>query len=192
MLCMYICAISCWQWAVKWLLRTLLSIWVWIPELNLGYCRGNVLIHWQKIVIYTNDCRLLSRAGAVVVVARWPAATPGKHRNTGRRKREVTQKHYLLPERKLRDFNMAFFGVTISLLRSHMRRRVKTYSALKQEKTRVYLAPVCKGIRKYPRRTERRTCWHVCIQPLVQCRSLVQWHMWKPFHFLNIDLAYTV
>lgn len=69
MLCMYICAISCWQWTVKWLLHTLLSTWVWISELNLAYCRGNVLIHWQKCVIYTNDCWLLSRAGAVVVLA---------------------------------------------------------------------------------------------------------------------------
>lgn len=133
MLCVYICAISCWQWAVKWLLHTLLSIWVWISELNLGCCRGNVLIHWQKIVIRTNDCRLLSRAGTVVVLAWWPAATPEKYRNTGRRKREATQKQYLLPERKIRDFNMAFFIIIISLLRSHMRRRVKTYSALKQK-----------------------------------------------------------
>lgn len=92
-----------------------------------------MLIHWQKIVIHTNDCRLLSRAGTVVVLAWWPAATPEKYRNTGRRKREATQKQYLLPERKIRDFNMAFFIIIISLLRSHMRRRVKTYSALKQK-----------------------------------------------------------
>lgn len=73
MLCMYIGAISCWRWAVKWLLRTLLSIWEWISELNLAHCRGNVLIHQQKSVICTNDCLLLGRAGAAVVLALVPS-----------------------------------------------------------------------------------------------------------------------
>lgn len=106
----------------------------------------------------------------------WTAATPEKHRSTGRRKREVTQKQYLFPERKIRDFNMAFFIIVISLLRSCMR-RVKTYSALKQKTKRVYLdGTVYNRIRRCPR-TERRTWWwHVHIQPLVQCRSLVQWN----------------
>lgn len=72
MLCVYICAISCWRWAVKWLLHTLVSIWEWISELNLAYCRGNGLIHRQKSVICTNDCLLLRGAGAVVVQAPVP------------------------------------------------------------------------------------------------------------------------
>lgn len=110
MLCMYICAISCWQWAVKWLLRTLLSIWVWISELNLDYCWGNVQIHWQKSVVYTNDCWLLSRAGAVAVLALelsrcWCGGQQKHLRSTetlaGGKGDQATQKQYLFPERKI-------------------------------------------------------------------------------------------
>lgn len=50
MLCIYICAIICWQWTVKWLLCTFLSMWKYISDLKVAYCGENVLIHWKKSV----------------------------------------------------------------------------------------------------------------------------------------------
>lgn len=112
MLCMYICAISCWQWAVKWLLRTLLSIWVWISELNLAYCRGNVLIHWCHLYQWLSAAQQSRGRGSAGMVASNNTWEAQKHWQAKKRS-QATQKLCLFPERK--RFQHGFFSLLLFL-----------------------------------------------------------------------------
>lgn len=191
MLCMYICAISCWQWAVKWLLHTLLSICVWISAFNLAYCRGNVLMHWQKSVIYTNDCQLLSRAGSVVVLAWRPAALPEKHRNTGRRRREARQHRNSIYSQRERLWILAWLFHYYLFFSEVMHEKIiKTYSTWRKESLLSWHQSAM-GVEKVL--GQRGECAGLYASSLWYSAGLQFSGTYENrFTFLNIDLVYIV